>query len=162
MQTHVIIPLEEFPETGMHLSGDVDGSIFDIDGADLKSTGPMHYELQAQLYDTELLVQGHVSAPFCLRCDRCLREFDYIATAEEITLSYDTKGKLDVDITDDLREEIVLELPSYPKCELSGQACEINGTFGDFRLDKDPEPGVNSATPSGQSVWDALDQFPTK
>ncbi len=162
MQTQVIIPLEEFPETGMHLSGDADGSIFGIDGADLRSTGPMHYELQAQLYDTELLVRGNISAPFRLRCDRCLREFDYIATAEAITLSYDVKDKPSLDITEDLREELVLELPSYPKCEISGLECEINSTFGDFRLDKDPEPGVNSATPSGQSVWDALDQFPTK
>ena len=68
--------------------------------------------------------------------------------------------KLAQDITEDLREEVVLGLPSYPKCEISGLECEINDTFGDFRLDKDPHSGVDSATPSGESVWDALDKFP--
>ena len=63
---------------------------------------------------------------------------------------------------EELREEVLLELPGYPKCEISGLECEINDTFCDFRLDKDPLSGVNSATPSGNSVWDALDDFPRK
>jgi hypothetical protein len=81
---------------------------------------------------------------------------------DDLAFSYDVKGKLALDVTEDLREEVVLALPSYPKCEISDLECEINDTFGDFRLDKDPQPGVNSATPSGDSVWDALDSLPKK
>lgn len=160
MQKSLIISLEEFPETGRKLCGELDGAIFDIDSEALRSTGPLSYELEAQLFDTELVVHGSVSAPFSLRCDRCLAHFDYMVEIPSLALSYDVKGKLSADITEDLREEVILALPAYPKCELSDLECEINDTFGDFRLDKTPDSGVHSATPSGESVWDALDKLP--
>jgi len=160
MKTQLIISLEDFPETGRRLKGELSGSVFGIDDTGAVSCGPLCYELEARLYDTELVVRGCASAPFRLRCDRCLREFEYEVEAVDFAFSFDVQGQLEQDITQELREEVILGLPSYPKCELIGQECEINDTFGDFRLDKDPHSGVNSATPSGQSVWDALDQFP--
>lgn len=162
MQDHLIIPLEEFPEEGLTIQGELSGDIFGIDSTGAVSTGPLRYRLDARLYDTELLVQGNISAPFCMRCDRCLREFDYTVTIDKLAISFDVRSKISVDITQELREEVLLELPGYPKCEISGLECEINDTFCDFRLDKDPHSGVNSATPSGNSVWDALDNFPGK
>ncbi len=159
METRFVISLEEFPEEGLHLVGEVDGAIFGIDDADLRCTGPLSYDVEVQLYDTELVLRGCVSAPFRLRCVRCLEEFDYELEIDDLTLSADVKGKLAIDLTEELREELVLELPAYPKCELMGEECKINDSFSDFRLDKDPQPGVDSATPSGESVWDALDSF---
>lgn len=162
MQTRVIVPLEEFPEEGLVLQGEADGAIFDIDNTGARSVSPLEFDLEAKLYDTELLVTGCVYATFCMRCDRCLEEFEYEVAIEDLALSYDTKGKFEIDLTQDLREEVLLELPGYPKCEISGLKCKINDTFGDFRLDKDPQSGVECPAPSGQSVWDALDQFPSK
>ncbi len=160
MQMNLIISLEEFPEEGRFLSGELDAAVFGIDCEALRSTGPLAYELEVQLFETELMVRGSITAPFELRCDRCLAQFPYTVELDDLTFSYDVKGKLALDITEDLREEVVLALPSYPKCEISGLECEINDTFGDFRLDKDPQTGVDSAAPSSESVWDALDQFP--
>lgn len=160
MQTQLIISLEEFPEEGLRLRGELDGALFDIDTDALRSTGPLSYDLEVQLYDTELMLRGTLSAPFSLRCDRCLEHFPYEVVIEDYVLSVDAKGKLAVDATEDMREEVVLALPSYPKCELADKECKINDIFGDFRLDKDPGLGVDSATPSGESVWDALDKLP--
>lgn len=160
MQKSLIISLEEFPEEGVRLCGELDGALFDIDSEAVRGTGPLSYELEAQLFDTELVVHGRVSAPFSLRCDRCLAHFDYTVELPGLALSYEVKGKLSADVTEDLREEVILALPSYPKCELSGLECEINDILGDFRLDKNPDSGVDSATPSGESVWDALDRLP--
>lgn len=160
MDTRLVIALEDFPEDGKRLAGDLDGALFDIDSEGLQSIGPLHYELEAQLFDTELVLHGRLSAPFRLRCDRCLNHFDYTVELPDAAFSYDVKGKFALDVTEDLREELILALPAYPKCELAGAECEINDTFGKFRLDKDPDSGVDSATPSGKSVWDALDQLP--
>ena len=162
MQARVIIPLEEFPEEGLFVEGEADGALFGIDNTGAQSVSPLSYSLEAQLYETELVLRGRVAATFRLRCDRCLREFDYEVELSELTISVDVKGKAAADVTEELREEVLLELPGYPKCEISGLECEINDTFCDFRLDKDPHSGVNSATPSGKSVWDALDDFPRK
>lgn len=162
METRLIIPLEEFPDEGLRLTGELDGALFGIDCDAVCSVGPLSYELEAQLFETELVVQGRLSAPFRLRCDRCLAWFDYTVKLEKVSLSCEVKGKAYADLTDEVREEVLLELPSYPKCELSGLECKINEEFGDFRLDKDPVSGVDSATSSGQGVWDALDQLPRK
>jgi hypothetical protein len=91
---------------------------------------------------------------------RCLADMEYWVEMDDVSYAIDVKGKLAAEVTEEVRKDILLELPGYPKCELIGQECEINDKFGDFRLDKDPQPGVNSATPSGNSVWDALDQYP--
>ncbi len=162
MQDRLIISLEEFPEEGLHLRGELNSSVFDIDTEALRCTGPLVYDLEVRLFDTELMLRGTLSAAFSLRCDRCLQYFDYVVTVEDFTLSEEVKGKIAFDATEFVREDIILELPAYPKCELADRECEINDTFGDFRLDKDPTLGVDSATPSGNSVWDALDQFPGK
>lgn len=162
MQTRVIVPLEEFPEEGLALNGEADGALFGTDNTGAVSVSPLHYHLEARLFETELLITGQVSATFRLRCDRCLEEFDYEVILDQLTLSFDVKGKFEADITEELREEVLLELPGYPKCEISGLKCKINDTFDDFRLDKDPQSGVECPAPSGQSIWDALDQFPNK
>ena len=160
MQDRLIISLEEFPEEGLHLRGELNSSVFDIDTEALRCTGPLVYDLEVRLFDTELMLRGTLSAAFSLRCDRCLQYFDYVVTVDDFTLSEEVKGKIAFNATEFVREDIILELPAYPKCELADRECEINDTFGDFRLDKDPQSGVDSATPSGESVWDALDSFP--
>lgn len=162
MEQRLVIDLEEMPEEGVRMEGELDGGIFGIDCDDVRSAGPVHYELAAEPCDTELLVRVTVRAPFVMRCVRCLREFEYVAETEVPELSVDMRGRSSVDVTDEVREEVLLDLPNYPKCELLGEKCEINDVVAQFRLDKDPHSGVDSSTASGESVWDALDEFPEK
>ena len=91
---NLIIPLEEFPEEGRYLSGELDAAVFGIDSAALRSTGPLSYELEVQLFETELMVRGSLTAPFELRCDRCLAYFPYTVELDDLAYSYDVKGKL--------------------------------------------------------------------
>ena len=160
MDTRLTISLEDFPPTGLHLEGELDGKLFELNEGEIKSVGPLHYQLDIQLFDTELLATGTISAPFECCCARCLNQFTYTITCENISVSEDCTNKLAIDLTEQLREELVLILPNYPKCELAKLECEINTHFNDFRLDKDPLSGVQSATPNNNSVWDALDSYP--
>ena len=157
--THIRIPLEDFPETGLRFRGEADSCILALDSASIRSAGPISYELEAQLYDTELVVRGKVEAPFTMRCDRCLEDFDYTVLVDGLALSFEVGDEPSLDITEELREELILALPGYPKCELAGKECQIHDINDDFRLDKAPPSGVDCATPSGKSVWQALDQF---
>ena len=160
MSAHVIIPLEAFPEEGLLCRGEVDSSILALQDSGLRSTGPISYKLEAQLFDHELVVRGELAAPFCMRCDRCLSEFEHTVQVPGIALSFEVQDAPSIDITDALREELILALPNYPKCELADKECQILDINSDFRLDKAPLSGVDSATPSGDSVWDALDKLP--
>ena len=63
-----------------------------------------------------------------------------------------------VDVSDALREEIILEFPAYPHCEDSdtSKACVMKNEH--FGVDKQGETGVNTSAPNGErGVWDALD-----
>ena len=159
MNTRISIPLEDFPASGLRLAGEADSSLLALESASIRSAGPIHYELEAQLYDSELVVRGMAEAPFTMRCDRCLAEFDYTVRVAELVLSFEVGDTPELDISEELREELILALPGYPKCELTGKECQIHDINGDFRLDKAPLSGVDCATPSGESVWQALDQI---
>ena len=154
-----MIPLEAFPEAGMHLEGEIDSALLGLTEGNARNAGPISYRIEAQLFDTELLVRAWLAAPLHMRCDRCLHEFNYMLEVSDAKFSYEVQDDPVIDVTDDLREELILALPTYPKCDLIGKECQILDIINDFRLDKAPSPGVNCATPSGKSVWDALDQI---
>lgn len=160
MQSHIIIPLEDFPEGAQRFCGEVDSSILALATSGMRPSGPISYDFEAQLFENELVLRGSAAAPFVMRCDRCLAEFDYTVRVDNIAIAVDVEELAEADITDDVREELILALPGYPKCELSGKECQNHDIIDDFRLDKSPSPGVNSATPSGESVWNALDKLP--
>ena len=163
MKTQVIIPLESFPEDVLSCQGEVDSSILGLQEGVMRCTSGVRYDLEAQLFDSELVVRGCAEVDFQMRCERCLNEFPYTLRVESLTLSFQIlPEEPSIDITDALREELILALPAYPKCELADKECQIHDIFDHFRLDKAPPSGVDCATPSGDSVWDALDQISGK
>lgn len=162
MNKRLIISLDNFPEEGLKLSGELDPALLDLNDDDVQSTGGLWYELKVQIYDTEMLVQGRVGVPLSYRCVRCLENYEDELYIDPITLNEDITGKLEVDITEALREELLLDLPHYPRCEDGGKECGIlqeNLKNDDFGLDKEGESGVNSTTSSEKSIWDALEPY---
>lgn len=157
MQERLIISLEEWPEEGHRFEGELNGSLFDIDGEEIKRCGNLRYNLDADLFGTELVLRGSLAAVFRFVCARCLAEFDDEIALEGLSLSVDVQNRSSVDVTDLLREELVLELPQYLKCTQAGLECQINKENLHFGLDKEGRQAVESPTPSGRSVWDALD-----
>ena len=50
-------------------------------------------------------------------CARCGGDFDFTLTVDDFTASVETDEKSEfVDLTDELRQSIILALPSYPVC----------------------------------------------
>lgn len=162
MQERLIISLEDWPEEGRRLEGELDGALFDIDGEEIRRSGNLRYCLDADIFGTELVLRGSLSALFRFICARCLTEFDDEIVLDGLSLSVDVQNRSSVDVTDLLREELVLELPQYPKCAAAGLDCQINEENLHFGLDKEGEQAVESPTPSGKSVWDALDGLDNK
>lgn len=157
MQERLIISLEEWPEEGRQFKGELDGVLFDVSGEEIRSCGNLRYDLDADLFGTELVLRGTLAATFRFICARCLAEFDDEIVLEGLSLSVDVQNRSSIDVTDLLREELVLELPQYPKCAQAGLECQINEQNHHFGLDKEGKQAVESPTPSGKSVWDALD-----
>ncbi len=152
------IDLETLPEEGKVFSGELDGEIFGIDDDEVHSIGNLNFNLTARRFEGELFLQGKISAPFEFRCVRCLEYFPMTLSLNDFATSIEIDNQNIVDISDALREEIILEFPAYPHCEDSdtSKACVMKNEH--FGVDKQGETGVNTSAPNGErGVWDALD-----
>ena len=65
--------------------------------------------------DGELVVKADIRCPLQCACARCLEPFDSTVRANA-WLSYHVQPNDVVDITDDIRQEIILAFPMFPVC----------------------------------------------
>lgn len=156
----LLVELENLPETGKKYSGELDSEIFGIDDEEVTSIGPLAFDLHVQRFENELFVRGNISAPFKFRCVRCLGYFDYVVEVCDFATSFQIDSQNVVDVSDSLREEIVLDFPAYPKCADGGMENDCMAKTPYFGVDKEGGTGVNSSAPIRNSgVWDALNEL---
>ena len=157
MKKHLNIDLNTLPEEGKTFSGELDGSIFSSQGAEVKAATPLEYELYVQRFDDELLVRGNLAVTIEFECDRCLSPFNKTIEAVEIGICIEVTTA-QIDLVDDLREELVILFPDYPHCDEGDEPNECNLDSRYLAVDKPPLDDVK--TPSAQeepNPWDALD-----
>ena len=97
----------------------LEGELFcvDVDEEFVHPFGGVRYRLDVRLFGTELLVRGRLEQDFDLVCSRCGEDVDTTSKVEDFTESYEVGEKIqEVDLTEDIRESIILALPSYPVC----------------------------------------------
>ena len=140
METRLLVDVSRLDPEGETLEGEVD--CIDLDEAFVKPFGGVRYRLDLQVFGTELLVRGRLEQDFDLVCSRCGKDFDTTIKVEDYTISYEVDEKSpEVDLTEDLRESIILNLPTYPVCD---EAC----------------PGIEQKTEMPKDDrWGALDQL---
>ena len=140
LETKLVVDVSRLDPEGEILEGEVD--CIDLDEAFVKPFGGVRYRLDLQVFGTELLVRGRLEQDFDLVCSRCGKDFDTTVKVEDYTISYEVDEKSpEVDLTEDLRESIILNLPTYPVCD---EAC----------------PGIEQKTEMPKDDrWGALDQL---
>ena len=108
---------------GEILEGEVD--CVDLDEEFVKPFGGVRYRLKAQLFGQELLVKGTLEQDFELVCSRCGEDFDDTIKVDDFVQSYEIGEKTtEVDLTEDVRESIILALSTYPVCSEGCQGVE--------------------------------------
>jgi uncharacterized metal-binding protein YceD (DUF177 family) len=129
MDEKLVIDVARLKAEGEELLGVVDDAVLEIDGELLRPFGGIRYELFAQLFGTELLVRGTIAQDFDAVCARCGGDFDFTVTVDDFTASMEADEKSEfVDLTDELRQSIILALPSYPVCRQD--CCGVCATCG--------------------------------
>ena len=118
IDTELKIDASRLAEGGETLEGEVE--CVDLDEEFVKSFGGVRYSLEVQLFGTELLVRGRLEQDFDLVCSRCGCDYDDTVKVEDFTASYEVQEKSpEIDITEDIREAIILALDTYPVCSES-------------------------------------------
>ncbi len=115
MDTKFVIDTARLNSDGEKFSGEV--ACIDLNEPFVKPFGGVRYTLFAQAFGNELLVRGHLEQDFDLVCSRCGKDFDDTIKVDDFTQSYEISDeKSEVDLTEDIRESIILALPTYPVC----------------------------------------------
>ncbi len=155
------IDIGSIPPEGILIEGEEGSDLFQLreEGEEVRAASPLRYRLHASLQGDELLLQGTLEAQFELRCVRCLEFFTKTVRLDPYTLLHPVENTGIQDLTDRVREDILLDLPGYPRCEQadSPRECPKLGSFA-------PESDYKKIQSSGEekNVWKELDKLDPK
>jgi len=158
VKTKLLIDLEHLPEEGKRIEGMLPEEIFDLPEGDATSKGPLLYDLYAQRFGSELLLQGRLEAPFEFICVRTLHPFIRTIRLDDAVISIEITGEGVLDASEALREEVIIHFPADPRCDQADepQTCEIDPRY--LSVDKPPHDAL--PTPpraASDDRWSALD-----
>lgn len=149
----MIIELSRVAPGGERLTVEEPADIVDLEpGAGVRLASAPRVSVFVEVFPGQVLVRGAIEAEVVYACARCGREFpaplrvkDFVRTVPYRDLSES------VDLTEDVREDIILNFPSCPVC-----SPECRGLC--FQCGADLNKGPCSCGPRVErSVWSALD-----
>jgi len=119
----MIINVARIPESGLKFHEEEPGEILGLGEADdIHPAGPVSCDLYAQVVDEILIVRGTLSVPLEVHCARCTQIFSTTATDSGFLRDFPgIQGTEEVDVTEDIREALLLSLPHFPLC---GESCK--------------------------------------
>ena len=114
--TRMKIYVNRIPAEGLRDHAAYDPSMMDMDRDDIHPAQPFEIDTLIAKADQELVVNAHIRCALRLTCARCLEEFSSLVSAEAM-FSYKVRPTDIVDITEDVRQEIILAYPMIPICQ---------------------------------------------
>ena len=104
------VKLSEIPEEGLTLNEHLDPAQMRLDTPELKFTAPLDLTATFQEQRETVWVQVGISGQMRQICGRCLEPYEKLYNGS-FHLDYAVKGMFFLDITDDVRQEILLSYP---------------------------------------------------
>lgn len=117
---HLIVDLgridHDEPEV---LTGHLAQELLELDDLEqLHPAGDISYNLTCQIFaENELLVRGTIKLPCNCICSRCGCDYEQTFVESMFCETFEVQGLETLDLTESVREGIILALPSYPICK---------------------------------------------
>ncbi len=148
------VDLPRLAPEGESFEGRLPAKILEIEGDPLfGAMEDISYRLHAKVVSGRLLVRGRLDVRLRGLCVRCAEAFDLEVAEPDFFADYPLdESVVEVDLTPEMREAIILDLPAHPACRRDCRglcpSCGVN-------LNRD---GCNCGAPEQirWSVWDAL------
>lgn len=157
------------PDTPYLLEGAEPAAMLELPEGDpmLVPAGDVKYRLSAVMAGADLIVTGGASVPFDSVCARCLDDIRVVISAKDFCFHFEKVKDMEIDLTDDVREELLLAIPSCfycsPDCKGICPVCGANLNHETCSCGDAPaEPETSSAAPSPWDQLDALKLAPEK
>ena len=149
------INLRTLPEQGQFFEGELDPAPYELPLEEGQSWAPIRYALQVQLIWEECLVMGKITAGLKAPCGRCLEPLTHQIKIPDFQHSFPAEGLEAIDLTLQIREDIVLGLPLVVRCVLGTDGkCPITG--------KTHAVAVENSPMLRGDIWGALDKLKEK
>ena len=110
------IQVSRVPDEGLKLEGTYDSLTLDIAREDAHPAAPVSLQGLARKEEDELIVEANVRCVLECTCARCLTCFESVIK-KDCFFTYDVSARHVVDITDDVRQEVMLDFPLIPVCQ---------------------------------------------
>jgi uncharacterized metal-binding protein YceD (DUF177 family) len=147
----VKIHLKQIPAQGLHLDGDEDCPINDLEREGIRCAGQLHYNIDLGVAGGALWARGSLLQPVELSCVSCLEKFVHQIEVPGFAVHIELQGPETVDLTPLMREDLLLNLPVHPRCDRDGKrACQA----------KQPDGAAQEM--KRKSDWSALDKLKFK
>ncbi len=147
----LIVNKYQIPEWGIKLEEELPSSILEINEPKrIKEITPIACKLDVSLLNEDLIVRGKATAVAHCQCDRCLEDIELNILAEDICVVIE-KCPEKVDLTNEIREDILLAFPQSYLCNEDCKGlcfqCGMNLNVGKCQCNEVKE---------NDSPWDAL------
>ena len=150
------------PDTPYLLEGTEPATVLELPpDADppLAPAGDIAYRLSAVMAGADLIVTGSASVPLATVCARCLDDIRVPVSVKDLCFHFEKVKDLEVDLTEDVREELLLAIPSCfycsPDCKGICPMCGAN--LNHETCSCGDAPAEPEADPAAPSPWDQLD-----
>jgi len=155
--------LVDLPSEGMTLTGELSFADLEIEKEPrIFYPNPIHYELHfAPVNTKDLLLTGKLSSEISRICDRCETETAVLLEVNDVCHEYENAFNKALDLTEDIREDILLNLPQHFLCS---EDCKGLCPFCGINLNtttcscKNNVKNKNEETPT-ESPFHQLDQL---
>jgi uncharacterized metal-binding protein YceD (DUF177 family) len=159
------VHIHQIPAEGLHLEGEESSRMLDLHDDSIHPAGDIHYALDVGLSDGGLFATGRLSLDLDMECVACLDHFRYPLTVPDFACQVELTGRETVDLTEAVREDILLALPPHPHCDWNGErVCQ--GALSRLKTEAAREALSNTRdsqeTEGAKDVWGALDQLKIK
>lgn len=149
----------------MIVRGSTEGDVFELNPGDVQPLSPLKYNIKAYVFDDLLRIEGTISAQFEVECTRCLEKFPFDLIIDNYNAEIEIENRSIVDLTERIREDMLLSLPTYPHCDASSdeRECPVGDRFTavpeEIVDDEDNSSEGKPSSSSGDDVWSALDSW---
>ena len=111
----------QIPHEGLHLEGEDPAAILELNDPSVRPLTPVRWAVDIGLSKGGLFATGSLAVDLSLQCGSCLKRFTYPLRVDDFATQIELTGPETVDLTDQMREDILLALPPYPHCDWNGK-----------------------------------------
>ena len=140
---------------GKTFEGCIKSDILAIEDTEfIKCAGDIKYCLEASLLNNGVLVKGVAEIDLICKCGLCLNNYTLKIENNEICHFYENPNKNEIDLTDDIREDILISFPVKFRCS---ENCKGLCTECGQNLNEDE--CSCSENSENENLWSELDKL---